>query len=1070
MSDSFKRAFKAGVSRQIAFFPNDLGLPLSSFLKRSSSVTPFGSAARLANFKESEPAKGVYWPDWRSQLVFLPSEAATVGLVFWVLDRLFNVGSPWAKGSLLEVLAWCAIGGISVALERWRMRSLVGLHRALTFALGLVTAVWVAKIAGPLTWTQAGGMAFVLAFTLTAIRRLRGLSLPQGPLEAAEGLRWAVLQLAAVGALHLYVRAAFVGAGDAYNYGLTLADFTGQMHAGIFPIFVGQTQFAFNGNIHPLRTAPYFAHLGGFLDLLTLRTLPPYALVNLAIVGSAGLGATGTYAALRVYSSKLPWVAVGLAVLYLLSPAFLALVYEGDMIATYMTFPMIPWLVLGIGLAAERPDEVRPWLLQAAALAALWWTHPPIAFWASVLCASAGAAILITAGVTMSRLALMAVAATLFAILAAYEFTSVFTLNLPRGTETQAGEAWTVLGNIHHYWAQGFLPMSRKADSLLGDVQLGYSLFFCAAGGLLISARRKAAGVLFFCFLFILLFLLPVPGLTGWLWSHVPRAVLDFTNAWPMQRLYPILAGIAVFAAWSGLSEFKARGRSAKIGLGLLLLGCCAWSAAEERKLLHHALMMQRSPEQSASLYAPGNIALTRVSYMFFGHRPAYFSDGPMQPILETRLLDARTLDVVGDGTSRLGRVPILRGKADMKGLSYGVAELKIPMRPWEASVLRFDFLGRQPVGELQVTSHSMFGLYRLPSAGDLKSFGAGPENSRAIEIRNDSEADDTVVLTFVPDSSHGEGVARGAEFAHISLESGLATGREIELVSLLPFQAVVRADHEAILETPKMDIPGYRASVNGRIVETVRTAEGLVGVPVHPGTSDVRLEYPGVPALRWTYGISGFSWLAIMAAAALTRYPFRGRGLRTLLSRIETNAHGYFRVALAGGLAAALVIGGPLLWRRWIAPEGATRRLIVILPLGDAGQSEPLVETGRAGAADVIYVRFLGGNRVTVGYDKWSLRASESAPFEVDFTRPQAIEVKMRSLARGAWWERRPPAASGVTVKWNGREVLTVKGDPYPRGLSAVEIGSNRVGATSCSASFSGKILSVASVDERIR
>jgi hypothetical protein len=993
-------------------------------------------------------------------LVFLPSEATTVGLSFWAARRFFDRGELPVTTGLAEALAWCAIIGLTAGVGRRCLRRPAGLFTLLTFALGIVTVVWTAVAADHFTWSEGVAAGAVLACALVILRRLLSISLSGSEAGAAEGVRWAILQGAAAFALHPYVRASLVGAGDAFNYGLTLADFSGQLHAGVFPIFVGQTPYAFNGNIHPLRTAPLFSHVGGLLDLLTMHSLPPYILLNLAIVGSAGLAATGAYAALRVYSRRLPWVALALAVLYLLTPAFLAPLYEGDMIATFMAFPIVPWLALGLALAAERPGTFQPWLIQGVALAALWWAHPAIAFWAALLCLGAGAASVAGAGITASWLAPLLAAGVVFAFLGVYEIVSVLTLKLPPGPESQAEQAWTVMGNIRHYWATALRPLSQGGDSLLGDIQLGYSLLLCAVGGLFVRGARKAARVLFICMLGIFLLLLPVPGATRWLWSHVPHAALDVTNAWPMQRLYPLMSGVAMLAAWAGLSELRLRGRLGQAMLVLLLLGCCAWSTAESQKLFHHSRLMRSSRERSAILYSPGNIALTRVSYMFFGHAPSYFSDGPMQPELETRLLDARTHEILGDAASRRDEASHPAGQAEMRGAGNGIARLEIPMRPWETAVVRFDFLGRLPEGEMQVASRSMYGLYRLPSGGGPRSFGAGSESSRALEIRNDSEAGDTVAVTFVPNPSTGETIAFDALFARVGVEPLEPGSHPIELVSLLPFQAIVHANTEAILETPKMDIPGYRASVNGRLVETTQTADGLVGVPVLKGTSQVRLEYRGPAVLRWTYAISGLSWLAVMATALAAPLPVRSQRTRALLSTLEAGARRFLPGGLlAASLGAALVVGLPWTWQRWIAPEG-TLRLVVMLPAGNAGQSEPLVETGRIGAADVIYVRFLGDNRISVGYDKWGIGASESAPFEIDPMKPQAIEVEMESLARKGLLRRRRSFPNGVTVAWNGRQVLAVKRTPYPLGSSTVEIGRNPLGATSCSATFTGIIL----------
>jgi hypothetical protein len=257
---------------------------------------------------------------------------------------------------------------------------------------------------------------------------------------------------------------------------------------------------------------------------------------------------------------------------------------------------------------------------------------------------------------------------------------------------------------------------------------------------------------------------------------------------------------------------------------------------------------------------------------------------------------------------------------------------------------------------------------------------------------------------------------------------------------------------------------------VNGREAVTIRTSENLVGVPLQAGTSDIRVDYPGSRALRWAYGFSMGSWLVVVVAALGLPLDRLGRW-RAHLAGVGRLADRYLAPVLAAvATATALVLYTPKTWQRAIVPEPGARRLVVMLPLGKEMRSEPLVTTGHAGAGDVIYVSFLGGNRVAVGYDKWGIGASVSAPFEVDFTRPQTIEIAMGSLAREGWWRKWEPQAPapGVSVRWNGRPVLFSPREPYPRGSKEAEIGTNSIGASSCGPVFTGRILDVALVERQ--
>jgi hypothetical protein len=125
-------------------------------------------------------------------------------------------------------------------------------------------------------------------------------------------------------------------------------------------------------------------------------------------------------------------------------------------------------------------------------------------------------------------------------------------------------------------------------------------------------------------------------------------------------------------------------------------------------------------------------------------------------------------------------------------------------------------------------------------------------------------------------------------------------------------------------------------------------------------------------------------------------------------------------------------------------------------------------VTTGRTGAGDVIYINYLGDDRVSVGHDWWGHGAEESKPFIVDFLVPQIIEISMRSLSGRKPSGQGPRASdsSVVSVKWNGREVLNDNSGSYPPGPEETEIGANQIGASTCVPEFSGVITESVPID----
>jgi hypothetical protein len=90
-----------------------------------------------------------------------------------------------------------------------------------------------------------------------------------------------------------------------------LADFVTQLRAGVFPVFIGQTDYAFNGAVYPLRVAPFYQHLAGVLDLLTGRQLGIFALQHLCVLVVGYAGIFSSYLALNALAPGQRWSAAG---------------------------------------------------------------------------------------------------------------------------------------------------------------------------------------------------------------------------------------------------------------------------------------------------------------------------------------------------------------------------------------------------------------------------------------------------------------------------------------------------------------------------------------------------------------------------------------------------------------------------------------------------------------------------------------------------------------------------------------------------------------------------------------
>ena len=166
--------------------------------------------------------------------------------------------------------------------------------------------------------------------------------------SAMKYVRVGGLLVIALGLMRPYLTRGLVGAGDAYWYANTLADYVVQLRAGVFPVWTAQTDYSFYGSIFPLRLAPYLQHLAGVIDLVTARQLPPYAIANVAMVLSLAAGMLVMQACLGRIIPRRPWTAAGLAVCYGLCPGVLGLAYALDLYMSVSTLPFLPVVFLGV--------------------------------------------------------------------------------------------------------------------------------------------------------------------------------------------------------------------------------------------------------------------------------------------------------------------------------------------------------------------------------------------------------------------------------------------------------------------------------------------------------------------------------------------------------------------------------------------------------------------------------------------------------------------------------------------------------------------------------------------------
>jgi hypothetical protein len=864
-----------------------------------------------------------------------------------------------------------------------------------------------------------------------------------------------VLLPVALFAVRPYLGANLIGAGDSYHYALQVADFVTQSRQGILPVLIGQSDYAFNGNAHTVRTAPYFTHLAGLLDFLTGQRLSFVSLQNLTVALTSVLAAWAAYAACLLASGGRKTAAGLLASVYVLSPAVLGPLAVGDMFATYMTAPWLVLCWLGIAGILDRENATRSQVLAAGALAMTWYAHPPIAAWLSMGWVLAQIArFLLAAGKPRQWLVQLAPGLLLLAGLGAYAFTSIGTLGTGNfGNVDFASYAYTP-DRLRQILTSGFLPFTHPTGA---GLQLGWSLWLLllVAGGLLIRARHLTGLLLLGSLALLCLYLFPLPGLSDSPWHLLPRRLVALTN-WPAQRLYPLLAAGAIVVIAIALRREHLRAAFPYWAWCLLLGAGSGWSLLEAAAIHRRTSESTTPPAVQAIQFAPENLILTRYSYALSPRLPTYFTHGWTDPEFESRLLD-RNLDLAQDYTlGVLGRVAM----PEMKPLADRITmDVPGPSR----QLLLFSFARPDAVGELKIQGGGVNRFYALPRSGEVRAFGAGPAAGK------------TIPLAFSRPGPHQVTVHTSAPGLSMGILPVDPSTLPVRLLGLAPYTARVNAAQTGYLETPLIHLDGYEAEIDGNPAAVRPSPDGLVMVPVPAGTSTVTIRYPGPPLLRG-------SWLLSLACLALFPWLLRLRAgpedspswmrEHNLIAGVrEAWRRQPRRVLLTAGticlLAVAAVISG-LAWRDYRS-YGALR-LMLELPKHPPTKSEPLLTLGQTGAADCVFVIYEDASHIRLGLDHWGYGGPVSEPIAITPGELQVIEISLGGLhPPSPWFSRHSPVAgqpAPFVLKLNDQVVFRQNHPFHPAKPSQVAVGTNPAGNTVALSSFTGRIISV----ERLR
>lgn len=142
---------------------------------------------------------------------------------------------------------------------------------------------------------------------------------------------------------------------------------------------------------------------------------------------------------------------------------------------------------------------------------------------------------------------------------------------------------------------------------------------------------------------------------------------------------------------------------------------------------------------------------------------------------------------------------------------------------------------------------------------------------------------------------------------------------------------------------------------------------------------------------------------------------------------------------------------------------------MTVLFPRRVAG-SEPLLVSGVVRAGDILFVRYLGPDRIQVGEDHWGVGEALGRPLEVAHDRQHSVLVSSAALyplEGSPEWAGAPASLQsrdcrGIRVWVDGNLALDAPYTAYASKPADVKEGSNAIGASTCDPQFSGIIVQV--------
>ncbi len=401
----------------------------------------------------------------------------------------------------------------------------------------------------------------------------------------------------------------------------------------------------------------------------------------------------------------------------------------------------------------------------------------------------------------------------------------------------------------------------------LSDLQPGYSALGLLALAVVAACFKPAweLRLLVGTALLLLVMLIPVPGLNPLLYSLVPDPVYMFCTGALWLRFMPLLVSLAIFSGALALSHLlEGRLRYLRVGVTHgLVLGALVWNFIEVRKPMGQGVRGTNTVQSTEAFY---RLETAPLYYAYDSlPRPGYVVNGIVDYRLESRLLDLATKEVRPDPllTGAGERVETLTTQPNSAAPTMFRLKPDFELPPGDRLLLRFEFFDKPYDGYLDISGPEFRSIYYLPNGGFLgKSFGVEISRPKVLSVWNTGRTSLPLQWSYAASVAPVVGKPFG-DFARVHFQRYRPEDLQIKPRGLIPYRAEVNLDKAAYLEIPRVFIPGYRATVNGRQVPVEVSAEHLVTVRLEPGRNDVVVAYRGTVRLWIGFTISAATFLA---------------------------------------------------------------------------------------------------------------------------------------------------------------------------------------------------------------